>query len=295
MIRLFLTKNKNVYKAYYPREGNKQFRYGDIKGAQLVQTNISFKTEGEFVVNENIKGELELYGFYKDTGFLFCLNLETKKFIKHINKVTLIHQDFKMIASEHQAYLIHEKLENSLLISTDGDELSTSLQKENPKPLEVFRKDSTVLRNMYNYNSNKLKNFNTIFINHEGNICLNKHKLNFHIYQDYEYVNFISEGALSRTSVAKREKNKFIFNDGSEVRIDKNGMLTFVSSNPEIPVFYLPTSIQLRLGIATEDKFAGNNHFLPHDSDLTVISVREFQQSYVEPFINTILNYASYS
>ncbi|WP_046759226.1 hypothetical protein [Kordia jejudonensis] len=84
-------------------------------------------------------------------------------------------------------------------------------------------------------------------------------------------------------------KTTFTFLNKSSIEIDKKGVLTFSSPNPSIQTFYLSSYIDVTLAMATDTEFAGNEYFLPEDSKLNVISVKDFKRKYIDPFIVNIV------
>lgn len=85
------------------------------------------------------------------------------------------------------------------------------------------------------------------------------------------------------------DRKEFSFGDEYKINIDKKGILTFSSSNPAITTFYLSSYIEMNLAMATDTEFAGNEYFLPEQSNLKVINVKEFKKKYIDPFIINII------
>lgn len=54
------------------------------------------------------------------------------------------------------------------------------------------------------------------------------------------------------------EEGIFTFNEGSTIRVNKNGMLILDSSNQDIPQIFIPAVINKTIAAATEGTFAGN-------------------------------------
>lgn len=93
------------------------------------------------------------------------------------------------------------------------------------------------------------------------------------------------------TAVAEYvDRTEFKFANESKVTIDKKGILTFSSPNSSVETFYLASYIEFTIALATEKEFAGNNYFLPKDSNLKEISVKDFKRKHIDPFIVNILN-----
>ncbi len=86
------------------------------------------------------------------------------------------------------------------------------------------------------------------------------------------------------------EFDHFLTKDGSIVTVD-NGMLRFISSSAALPNFYIPFITNQPTAFATDEEFAGNEYFLPANSDLRIITVEEFHLKYYQPFIQHILKH----
>ena len=90
---------------------------------------------------------------------------------------------------------------------------------------------------------------------------------------------------------ANQNKNVFSFEDGSEIITDSRGMLTFKSSNKNIPVFYMPSTEYAYLALATETDFGGSEYYLPKDNKLKIKEMDEMYTQYMEAFIKHVLEY----
>jgi len=53
----------------------------------------------------------------------------------------------------------------------------------------------------------------------------------------------------------------FQFKDGSQIKHDRNGMLTLISSNRDLPTIYIPCVVNNVLAMATDHVFAGNEYY----------------------------------
>ncbi|WP_430409008.1 hypothetical protein [Kordia sp.] len=116
----------------------------------------------------------------------------------------------------------------------------------------------------------------------------NLHKL--HISDDYFLFQLDRKEEGNAAVATYISKTEFRFSNGSKIAIDKKGILAFLSPNPEIETFYLSSYIEITLAMATKTEFAGNEYFLPEDSNLKVSSVKDFKRKYIDPFIVNIIN-----
>lgn len=49
--------------------------------------------------------------------------------------------------------------------------------------------------------------------------------------------------------------------------------------------------VDCKTAMATDKYFAGNNYFLPENSNLNIIGTEEFHEKFIQPFINIIVNH----
>lgn len=104
-----------------------------------------------------------------------------------------------------------------------------------------------------------LKNIDTVYINTEGLLVLNIHAL--HLSREkYLMLSRADRHEKSITAIRK-ERHVFVFPDGSQVRVKRCGIVVLQSSNPAIPAIYIPTLIDVTLGVATDATFAGYSYY----------------------------------
>jgi len=104
-----------------------------------------------------------------------------------------------------------------------------------------------------------LKNIDTVFINAEGQLVLNIHALRLN---QGKYLLLDRAANLERNiSATRKERDVFVFPDGSQVTVKRCGIVVLKSSNPAIPEIYIPTLIDATLGAATDTAFAGNTYY----------------------------------
>lgn len=80
--------------------------------------------------------------------------------------------------------------------------------------------------------------------------------------------------------------------DGSQIHLN-DGILKFISSDTSIPVFYIPFITGSPTILATNEEFTGDTYFLPENNTLKYLDVEAFRLKYLQPFINTVINYAN--
>jgi hypothetical protein len=92
------------------------------------------------------------------------------------------------------------------------------------------------------------------------------------------------------TVYIQKKRPKALFPDGSTITIDRNGIIIFESADQNIPKFYLSSYIGIDLALATDIEFAGNEYFKPDTKSFKKIEVSEFDEKYMEPFLQHILD-----
>lgn len=100
----------------------------------------------------------------------------------------------------------------------------------------------------------------------------------------------ISKVAENRATLKAQRINKktFEFADGSKVLVSPHGMIELVSSDQSIPKIYLPLELDISLGIATTNYFAGNEFYLPEDSALKKITLEAFNRKFLQAFFKNL-------
>lgn len=125
------------------------------------------------------------------------------------------------------------------------------------------------------YGANVLKSIKTVYINDSNNLVFNKHEMILSLTTQTMNVDGANFNDSQSFAVLKPTKNptkkrvaefvnktEFVFEDGTSVEINRNGMLILKSSNTLIPTIYIPTTLDWGLGIATDTVFAGNKFYL---------------------------------
>lgn len=133
---------------------------------------------------------------------------------------------------------------------------------ESNKLFEIFRKrvEKIVdISNKYKSNSSILKNIDSVGITSEGNLQFNKHVL---VINPGYHIKLKQQKSRNIQIEAKVVGNNiFEFEDGSQVIIDKSGIIILRSSDESIPEIYIPSVLNMGLGVATLNDFAGNGYF----------------------------------
>ncbi len=146
-----------------------------------------------------------------------------------------------------------------------------------------------------------LKNIDHIGVNERTNLVINnKHELLFDKFGHHWQIHF----KLADTQQAKKiavaatpgKRNNFIFPNGSQIIVDRSGMLILREPpDEESTEIYIPAELDGLLGIAAGDKFTGNMYYYPPDQQSTLIRVdTRLVYDIVFSFIEKILEHGSY-
>ena len=134
-----------------------------------------------------------------------------------------------------------------------------------------------------------ISNFNKIGINENNNLVISGNEL----CRLYDNSLNLYKNRFTVKIPAEQNKNKFTFQDGSEIITDSRGMLTFKSSNTGIPTFYIPSTEYGFLALATHTEYGGSEYYLPKQTLLKVKTMEEMYAQYLTAFIDQILDYGA--
>ncbi|MFK7750449.1 MAG: hypothetical protein AB8B65_18810 [Kordia sp.] len=281
--------------AYILQKNGDLFRTtSSSKGFKMIQRDIRFVT--------GIKQE-KLAVLHDDELMILFWNVENQIVVKSKNSSCrfgynmleykkALFKDF--IVFEDEFYLITRKHYSDAPVFMQLDIYDgTYLQIGNP---------STELKNTHKaYIKNRIEQFdgsiftkiNTITITKDLEIIFNyKHRLDL-IGDTGYFENIDKEEAHleDEYSVSLHKRNQRVeFDDNSVITIDKNGIITFESGDPNLPTFYLASYIGVGIGISTHEEYAGSYYFKPEDNSFHTISVYDFDEKYMEPFLQHILD-----
>ncbi|RYE24807.1 MAG: hypothetical protein EOP51_06130 [Sphingobacteriales bacterium] len=147
-----------------------------------------------------------------------------------------------------------------------------------------------------------LKNVNELYINQRSNLVFNVHELNLN---SAGHIKLQATKFNHRVKQANRVDNdRFLFDDGSYVQINANGMFTLVSANNNIETVYIPAVLNESIGIATQSSFAGNRYYFngyrgeqfkhmdvpEEDPAIPVVDCTVFFDKQIVPFIKHIID-----
>lgn len=280
LLRTYLSDN------YYNR--NYYDTYKTHHGCEVLIDDISVKPKGQFALAKNKQGDFILCQYQSDKKLISKLNLNTKEYselnltghnIQHWYKLVYFNKDF---------YLLEERNPNVYKINLEG---TISIESKN----DVYQAEKNSIKvyaelNKLNHSGLKiLNNFHNIGINTEKKLVISNNELNKY---NEDSITFYRNHYLLEIC-AEQNKNKFTFSDGSEIITDNRGILTFKSSNKNIPEFYIPSTEYGNLALATNTEFGGSEYYLPQNTLLKVRTMEEMYVEYMERFIDQIWEYGT--
>lgn len=186
--------------------------------------------------------EVTLYNFYskkKRTFFMKeCKATSTLNFIFHNNH--FYYKDF---------YKIYQ-------ITADGKFKEAEKHIHNIFEIKKKERNERVLQ--FRRTQPVFKNIKKAGINFNGQLMFNKHEFRLNSGNHFKLdVNNTAQNAL-KIEAFQKGKNLFMFRDGSSILIKPFGMIILSSSNKEIPDIFIPSALDVSLGVATRTAFAGN-------------------------------------
>ncbi|CAD7801247.1 hypothetical protein CHRY9390_00749 [Chryseobacterium aquaeductus] len=258
------------------------------RGCEVMIEDISVKPKGQFALAKNKKQEFILCQYQPDKRLISKLNLNTKEYSDLNLSGKGIHHHHQLIYFNKNFYLWHEKASWIEEINIEGN-ISLENVKNDKEIQKNISKVTTEIERLSNGGNKILSNINFVGINPQNNLMMSK----FELYRGFHDALALRKNRNGATILAEKNKNKFMFSEGSEIISDSRGMLTFNSSNKNIPVFYISTSIEGFLAMATKTEFSGSEYYLPENTLLKVKTSEEMYHTYLEAFINQILEYGT--
>ncbi|UTA66942.1 hypothetical protein [Emticicia sp. 21SJ11W-3] len=291
-----LTNSGHLFKTQVeiPSDAHHYFRH--LKGAELMLQNLSVSQNGKYALDVNEDGNYILAAFYPNKMYVSVLNLNTGEF--HKQKIQLKGQAYDYsIFYNNGFYLFNKTIKENFKLIVQNEALHIkhveSLEHLNGFFMEV--KERIDIFEKGNVGNDILQNFNPLFVTKKKQLQLGKHCLAFDKRSsNYTRISLVTSRDFvpAIESVYEKKENRFLFPDGSIIQRDKLGMLIFISSDRSIPTFYLPTTLNTELAMATDSCFAGSkDYFKEEPAHMEIISVEEFEKRFLQPFINTILSH----
>ncbi len=280
LLRTYLSDN------YYNR--NYYDTYKTHHGCEILIDDISVKPKGQFALAKSKQGDFILCQYQPDKKLISKLNLNTKEYSDLNLTGKNIPEDHQLIYFNRYFCLYNENSDMIHLITIEGN-----------ISLEYILNDKLIYRNhgkvqleikkLYNSGLKILNNFHNFGINIEKKLVISNNELIHYIEDSIKFYKNTSPLEIC----AEQNKNKFTFSDGSEIITDNRGILTFKSSNKNIPEFYIPSTEYGNLALATNTEFGGSEYYLPQNTLLKVRTMEEMYVEYMQRFIDQIWEYGT--
>ncbi|GEN76985.1 hypothetical protein [Chryseobacterium hagamense] len=286
-----LSNRKQLLKTYLSDNYYNRNIYRNIstqKGCEVIAEKISVRPKGSFALAKDKAGDYILAQYQPDKKILSKLNLNTKEYNEMNLTGQYIPEDFNLIYFNRNFYLYRSDAVSIFKMNLEGEPAAEPI-KNHDEIVKTGIKIDTELRRLNNTGIKILNNFNRIGISNAGELIIDKFALGLVSKNVYG----LSRNYNRIQVLAIRSKNKFMFDDGSEVITDSRGMLTFISSNKNIPVFYMPSTHYGYIALATEKEFAGSEYYLPKNSKLKIRETDEMYREYMGAFIRHVLEYGT--
>jgi hypothetical protein len=281
LLRTYLSDN------YYNK--NYYDHYKIHRGCEVLFEDISVKPKGQFALAKNRQQQFILCQYHPDKRVISKLNLNTKEYSELYLAGYEISYHYKLIYFDKEFYLHHKYISHNYRINIDGN---ISLEKAFDGDGNIDKNTPKVEAELHKLENNGIKilnNFSNIGINSEKNLVISNNELN----KLYDNSLTLYRNKHQIKIFANQNKNRFTFSDGSEVITDSRGMLTFKSSNKNVPEFYIPSTEYGFLALATQTEFGGSEYYLPQS---TLLKMRKMEDMYAEclkRFIDQIWEYGA--
>lgn len=291
------TKEKSLLKR------NKENEHG--KGLELLVQHLPFNpTSAAIGLNQNQEYVLLMYSINQKE--LFLLNLFTKK-----NKVIPFPEwasrQAHFIFYHHQFYYIKD--DQHWIINMEGK----ITKKQTESDFLHFEQEKYIEKKSVQESSFKtvsrqpiLKNIHKIYINENHNLVFNIHELRV-VPRKTPFVGFAvkrNDSTLHQTTTTTNSfvHNIFYFKEGSKIITNPLGVVKLISSNPDIPPFFILILVDGMLRAASEHEFSGNDYYARFKENpvkqakyanymgtiQNTISSMDFYNKYILAFINHI-------
>ena len=272
---------------YYDRHSYDYYK--TFHGCEVLFEDISVKPRGQFAMAKNKQQHFILCQYQYDKKLVFKLNLNTREYSEQNLTGLHIPESYHLIYFGKSFYLHEPSNDTVYRINIDG---KISVEVISTKDREIEKNNIKAQAEVAKLNRSGLKiinNFNGIGITNSGDLVVSGNKL----YSASENTLDFSKNRGEITIFAEQNKNKFTFPDGSEIITDSRGMLTFRSSNKGIEEFFIPSTLNGYLALATYTEFGGSEYYLPEQALLKVKTMDEMCQRFLKAFIEQILDYGA--
>ncbi|MDN5395134.1 MAG: hypothetical protein L0G39_03140 [Chryseobacterium sp.] len=272
---------------YYDR--NSYDYYKTYHGCEVLIEDISVKPRGQFALAKNRQQQFILCQYQPDKKLISKLNLNTKEY-SEINTTGLNIPNSYHLTYFGRSFYLHQPMNSSLYkINLEGNISVESVFNDDREIDKNIAKAETEVAKLDCSGMKIISNFNRLGINENNNLVISGNELS----RLYDNSLNLYRNRCTIKILAEQNKNKFTFQDGSEIITDARGMLTFKSSNTGIPTFYIPSTEYGFLAVSTHTEYGGSEYYLPQQTLLKVKTLEEMYSQYLTAFIDQILDYGA--
>lgn len=281
LLRTYLSDN------YYNKNYYNQYR--THRGCEILFEDISVKPRGQFALAKNRQQHYILCQYQPDKKLISKLNLNTEEYSELNLSGRKIHHSLRLIYFNRKFYLWEkdaiwiEEINIDGFITLENVKNDREIRKNNEKVNSELQRLPTC------HDDKILSNYNNIGINKDDLLVLSK----FEVFMTEHDSLILKRNKTEVPFYAQKIKNRFVFSEGSEIVADSRGILTFKSVNNFIPVFYLATTTDGFLALATDTEFGGSEYYLPENTLLKIKTLNHMYTEYLIPFINQITAYGT--
>jgi len=227
-------------------------------GWELLNEKLPY-SHGDFAIGESDQGNLILliYNIQDKHITLFNVNDETKIVLAFPHWYYTKESRFTFFenAFYFNSYRALWKISLDGQVSEARNQLDTIINKVKKQGLAIagVAEKTNSFRQVF-------KNLTNISINGNGELCFNIHCLHL---SDKGIIKINLNTSDQKLARAKRiNKDLYEFSEGSKVYINRVGMFTLESSNPDLRKIYIPSVLNRNLGVMGGVDFAGNDYYL---------------------------------
>lgn len=286
-----LSSKKQLLKTYLSDNYyNKNYydQYKIHRGCEVLFEDISVRPKGQFALAKNKQHQFILCHYQPDKKLISKLNLNTKEYFELSLSGYKIQNWYKLVHFNRDFYLFEQRIPEVYKINLEGN-ISIEVISDIYAVEKNNSKVETELNKLNNIGVKILNNFNNVGINTELGLVISNNELT----KNYDNSLVFYRNKYQMKIFAQQNKNRFTFSEGSEIITDSRGMLTFKSSNQNIPEFYIPSTEAGYLALASHTEFGGSEYYLPETTLLKIKKMEDMILEYLEPFIHQIVEYGT--
>lgn len=286
-----LSSKKQLLKTYLSDNYyNKNYydQYKIHRGCEVLFEDISVRPKGQFALAKNKQHQFVLCHYQPDKKLISKLNLNTREYSELNLSGHKIQEWFKLTFFNKNFYLFEQRISEVYKINLEGS-ISIEVINDIYAVEKNNSKVETELNKLNNSGVKILNNFNNVGINTEFGLVVSNNELT----KNYDHSLVFYRNKYPMKIFAQQNKNRFTFSEGSEIITDSRGMLTFKSSNQNIPEFYIPSTEAGYLALASHTEFGGSEYYLPETTLLKIRKMEDMILEYLEPFIHQIVEYGT--